>query len=63
VVAAIRSKLEERGVSFPATHFADVDVELARYAVTVGLLTAQTATDRCHITNLPIPPAGTFKSS
>ncbi|KAK9909565.1 hypothetical protein WJX75_004195 [Coccomyxa subellipsoidea] len=49
VVAAIRSKLEERGVSFPATHFADVDVELARYAVTVGLLTAQTATDRARV--------------
>lgn len=47
VVADIRRKLEERGVSLPASHFADVDVELARYAITVGLLSAQTAADRC----------------
>ncbi|EIE24556.1 hypothetical protein COCSUDRAFT_40921 [Coccomyxa subellipsoidea C-169] len=45
VVADIRRKLEERGVSLPASHFADVDVELARYAITVGLLSAQTAAD------------------
>ena len=47
VVADIRRKLEERGVSLPASHFADVNVELARYAITVGLLSAQTAADRC----------------
>lgn len=49
VIEAIRLKLEERGVSLPTSHFADADVELARYAVTVGLLTAHTAAERYFI--------------
>ena len=46
VVAAVRRALAERGVALPPSHFADADVELARYAVTVGLLAAETPQDR-----------------
>lgn len=48
VIANIRKKLEERGVALPPAHFANTDVELTRYAITVGLLAAHTAADRCR---------------
>ncbi|BDA42790.1 hypothetical protein COCOBI_03-6830 [Coccomyxa sp. Obi] len=46
LIATIRKKLEERGVALPPAHFANTDVELTRYAITVGLLAAHTAADR-----------------
>ena len=48
MIASIRKKLEERGVALPPAHFANTDVELTRYAITVGLLAAHTAADRCR---------------
>ncbi len=49
VIATIRKKLEERGVALPPAHFANTDVELTRYAITVGLLAAHTTADRCTL--------------
>lgn len=46
IARAIHKVLEERGVSLPACHFRTSDVELVRYAITVGLLTARTPEDR-----------------
>ncbi len=47
MIAALRATMDARGVALPPNHFGDPDVELARYAVTVGLLTAQSEEDRC----------------
>ena len=47
VIAALRATMQARGVQLPRSHFADPDVELARYAVTVGLLTANTPEEKC----------------
>ncbi|CAL8467562.1 g7100 [Coccomyxa elongata] len=46
VIATIQKKLEERGIALPPAHFANTDVELTRYAITVGLLAAHTTADR-----------------
>lgn len=46
VVVEVRKTLSERGVALPRSHFADPDVELARYAVTVGLLTAKSPEEK-----------------
>ena len=43
---AIHKVLEEKGVYLPACHFSTPDVELVRYAITVGLLTAKTSDER-----------------
>ena len=48
VIATLRATMAAHGVKLPANHFLDPDVELARYAVTVGLLTAQSEEDRCR---------------
>ena len=46
IARAIHKVLEERGISLPACHFRTPDVELVRYAITVGLLTARTPEER-----------------
>ena len=46
VIASLRATMKARGVQLPKSHFADPDVELARYAVTVGLLTANTPEEK-----------------
>ncbi|CAL5219443.1 g1275 [Coccomyxa viridis] len=46
IAGAIHKVLEERGVSLPACHFRTPDIELVRYAITVGLLTARTPEER-----------------
>ena len=65
IARAIHKVLEERGVSLPACHFRTPDVELVRYAITVGLLTAKTPEDRyvamadrsvnCHFCQQSLP--------
>ncbi len=49
IAGAIHKVLEERGVSLPACHFRTPDIELVRYAITVGLLTARTPEERCIV--------------
>ncbi len=46
IARAIHKVLEERGVDLPPCHFHTSDIELVRYAITVGLLTAKTPEER-----------------
>jgi hypothetical protein len=46
IAKAIQKVLDERGIHLPACHFHTPDVELVRYAITVGLLTARTPEER-----------------
>lgn len=46
IAKAIQKLLDERGIRLPACHFHTPDVELVRYAITVGLLTARTPDER-----------------
>jgi len=46
IAEAIHKVLEEKGVHLPACHFSTPDVELVRYAITVGLLAAKTPDER-----------------
>lgn len=49
ILAAIKRELEKRGVILPSGHFANPDVELIRYAITVGLLSASTPAEKCAL--------------
>jgi hypothetical protein len=55
VIAAIKHMLKERGVVLPPNHFVNEDVELIRYAITVGLLTASTPSEKYAICSWHVP--------